>query len=74
MNYQHFGMKKKSLPSYQEACSRPPHKWRNDFWLATRVEMRRGLRLWSMIFLLLFCLFGCLLAYPWFVIWQKVQP
>jgi len=74
MNYQHFGMKHKPLPSYEEACNRPPHKWRNDFWLAARVDLRHGLRIWSAIFLLLFCLLGALLAYPWLLMWEKVRP
>ena len=73
MNYQHYGMKK-PLPSYEEACSRPPHKWRNDFWLVCHAELRRGMRVWMAVFLLLFCLFGLALAYPWLVMLERMKP
>ena len=74
MNYQHFGMKHKPLPSYEEACSRPPHKWRNDFWLVCYAELRKGMRVWSAIFLLLFCLFGFAVMWPFVAAYFAVQP
>jgi hypothetical protein len=65
---------RKLTPSYEEACNRPPHKWRNDFWLVCYAKLHRGMGIWMAVFLLLFCLLGALLAYPWLLMWEKVRP